>query len=78
MALPSIFPFSFGKTSPTALAAPVEVGIIEIKEFLALLKPSNRLCSSLLMILHLKIGLTLFSLMDSTTTSSCAKASFKK
>ena len=38
IALPSIFPLRFGKTSETALAAPVDVGIIEIKEFLALLR----------------------------------------
>ena len=35
IALPSILPFNCGSTSPTALAAPVEVGIIEISEFLA-------------------------------------------
>ncbi len=30
MAVPSSLPFSSGRTRPTALAAPVEVGIIDI------------------------------------------------
>ena len=36
--IPINFTVKFGRTSPTALAAPVEVGIMEISEFLALLR----------------------------------------
>ena len=38
IALPSILPLRSGNTSDTARAAPVDVGIIEINEFLALLR----------------------------------------
>ena len=38
IAVPSNFPLSSGKTKPTAFAAPVEVGIIELEAVLALLR----------------------------------------
>ena len=38
MAVPSNLPFNSGKTRPTALAAPVDVGIIELDAVLALLR----------------------------------------